>query len=61
MYLMNFMNIQMQKEQINKLDNTSFFKSDDESVYSNKNEKKIKKLKKHLTKEEVFGNIDEHC
>ena len=46
MYLMNFMNIQMQKEQINKLDNTSFFKSDDESVYSNKNEKKIKKLKK---------------
>ena len=61
MYLMNFMNIQMQKEQINKLDNTSFFKSDDESVYNNKNEKKIKKLKKHLTKEEVFGNIDEHC
>ena len=61
MYLMNFMNIQMQKEQINKLDNTSFFKSDDESVYNNKNEKKIKKLKKHLTKEEVFGNIDKHC
>ena len=29
-----------------KLDNTSFFKSGDESVYSNKNEKKIKKLKK---------------
>ena len=44
-----------------KLDNTSFFKSGDESVYSNKNEKKIKKLKKHLTKEEVFGNIDEYC
>ena len=41
-----------------KLDNTSFFKVGDESVYSNKNEKK---LKKHLTKGEVFGNIDEHC
>ena len=58
MYLKNFMNIQMQKEQINKLDNTSFFKVGNESVYSNKNEKK---LKKHLTKGEVFGNIDEHC
>ena len=61
MYLMNFMNIQMQKEQINKLGNTSFFKVGNESAYSNKNEKKIKKLKKHLTKGEVFGNIDEHC
>ncbi len=44
-----------------KLDNTSFFKSGDESAYCNKNEKKIKKSKKHLTKGEVFGNIDEHC
>ena len=32
-----------------KLDNTSFFKLGDESVYSNKNEKKIKKLKKTLS------------
>ena len=45
----------------NKVKRPYFFKVGDESVYSNKNEKKIKKLKKHLTKEEVFGNIDEHC
>jgi len=30
----------------------------DVSVYSKKYEKKIKK---HLTKRKVFGNIDEHC
>ena len=35
-----------------------FFKNGDVSVYSKKDEKKSKK---HLTKEEVFGNIDEHC
>ena len=34
------------------------FKNGDVSVYSKKDEKK---LKKHLTKWEVFGNIDEHC
>ena len=35
-----------------------FFKNGDVSVYSKKDEKKSKK---HLTKREVFGNIDEHC
>ena len=45
----------------NKVKRPYFFKPVDESVYSNKNEKKIKKSKKHLTKGEVFGNIDEHC
>ena len=35
-----------------------FFKNGDVSVYSKKDEKNSKK---HLTKEEVFGNIDEHC
>jgi len=34
------------------------FKNGDVSVYSKKDEKKSKK---HLTKREVFGNIDEHC
>ena len=34
------------------------FKNGGVSVYSKKDEKKSKK---HLTKEEVFGNIDEHC
>ena len=35
-----------------------FFKNGDVSVYSKKDEKNSKK---HLTKREVFGNIDEHC
>ena len=35
-----------------------FFKNGDVSAYSKKDEKKSKK---HLTKREVFGNIDEHC
>ena len=43
---------------LNKVEGPYFFKNGDESVYSKKDEKKSKK---HLTKEEVFGNIDEHC
>ena len=35
-----------------------FLKNGNVSVYSKKDEKKSKK---HLTKGEVFGNIDEHC
>ena len=59
MCLMNFMIIRAQIELINQLAPASFsLKNGDESVYSKKDEKKSKK---HLTKEEVFGNIDEHC
>ena len=44
---------------LNKVEGGSyFFKNGDVSVYSKKDEKKPKK---HLTKREVFGNIDEHC
>ena len=35
-----------------------FLKNGNVSVYSKKDEKNSKK---HLTKREVFGNIDEHC
>ena len=41
-----------------KLVFASFLLKNDENVYSKKYEKKIKK---HLTKRKVFGNIDEHC
>ncbi len=43
---------------LNKVKWPYFFDIYDVSVYSKKDEKKSKK---HLTKEEVFGNIDEHC
>ena len=56
---MNFMIIRAQIELINRLAYASFsFKNGNVSVYGKKDEKKSKK---HLTKEEVFGNIDEHC
>ena len=59
MYLKNFMIIQTQNVLINQAGICQFsFKNSDVSVYSKKDEKS---LKKHLTKEEVFGNIDEHC
>ena len=59
MCLTNFMITRTQIELINRLASASFsFKNGDVSVYSKKDEKKSKK---HLTKREVFGNIDEHC
>ena len=59
MCLMNFMIIRAQIELINRLAYASFsFKNGNVSAYGKKDEKKSKK---HLTKREVFGNIDEHC
>ena len=43
---------------LNRVEELYFFIQSDVSVYSKKDEKS---LKKHLTKGEVFGNIDEHC
>ena len=44
---------------LNKVEGGPYsFKKGYVSVYSKKDEKKSKK---HLTKREVFGNIDEHC